>query len=72
LRSSQNELSLEEKLGDAMWSEPFWSSKESEPFRKSEEKQFSSEAWEDSTQSTTSEFLHHFFHNLRLAFHYPE
>jgi hypothetical protein len=64
-----------------MWSEPFGSSKESEgsqkpkesePFRKSEEKQFSSEAWEDSTKSTTSEFLHHIFHKPQACISFPE
>jgi hypothetical protein len=72
LRGSQNELSLEEKLGDAMWSEPFWSSKESEPFRKSEEKQQFRNLGGLHPVYNFRVLRHHFFHNLRLAFHYPE
>jgi len=66
LRSSQNELSLEEKLGKAMPSEPFWSSKESEPFQKPKESGL--HFWRSRLQLQF--FLHQFSINLRLAFHF--
>ena len=62
MRSSQNELSLEEKLGDAMWSEPFWSSKESEPFQKSEE----SEPFREALEGGSTSFFGGAVYNFRI------